>query len=218
MLLGNLQKQLSAFYETPVEHCVTDFLVTDARLAAALAADCSAPGNRERLLLRQSGDCLDVSLYIDQGILTALADENPYEQLTSNNLNDFLIALEGVSHFNYVLWNAVYEKSVTQLELELQAEVDKFVTATMLLVDQGASRALESFHHALFSNVSFDCNLSAQEETRYREANHYAAKYCDRLSRRFPHRHREPSFINELRRFYRMPQNDKIKCIEAGID
>lgn len=218
MLLSDLQQQLSAFYETPVEHCVTDFLITDAKLAAILTAGSSARDNRERLLLRQCGDCLDVSLYIDQEILNTLADENPYEQLTANNLDDFLIALEGVSHFNYLLWNAVHEKSVTQLELELQAEVDKFVTATALLADQGADRALETFHNALFTNVSFERELSEQDETRYREANHYAAKYCDGLNKRFGHRHREPSFINELRRFYRMPQNQKIKCIESTVN
>ena len=218
MLLSDLQQQLSAFYETPIEHCVTDFLVTDARLAAVLAADSSARDNRERLLLRQSGDCLDVSLYIDQDILNALANEDPYERLTWNNLGDFLIALEGVSHFNYLLWNAVHEKSVTQLELELQAEVDKFVTATMMLADQGADQVLETFHNALFTNVSFDSELSERDEMRYREANHYAAKYCDGLNRRFGHRHRKPSFINELRRFYRMPQNEKIKRIETTFN
>ncbi len=218
MLISDLQQQLSAFYETPVEHCVTDFLVTDARIASLLAADCASDDKRERLLLRQSGDYLDVSLYIDQEILNALADEDPYDRLTSNNLNDFLVALEGVSHFNYLLWNAVHEKPVTQLELELQAEVDKFVTTTMLLADQGAARALETFHFALFTNVSFDAGLSERDEMRYREANRYAAKYCDGLNRRFGHRHREPSFINELRRFYRMPQNDKIKRIEARVN
>ena len=215
MLLTRLQHQLSALYETPVEHCIMDFLVTDARLAASLAADTSGKQKREQLLLRQSDGCLDISIYIDQDILNALADEDPCERLTANNLNDFLIALEGVSHFNYVLWNAVYEKPVTQLELELQAEVDKFVTATTLLFNQGAYGAVESFHEALFMNVSFDNELNKQDEARYRAANHYAAKYCDGLSRRFPRQHREPSFINELRRFYRMPQNEKIRMIES---
>jgi hypothetical protein len=215
MLLRHLQQQLSALYETPVEHCITDFLVTDARLAADLAADSPRSDNRERLLLRQSDGCLDVSLYIDEEILNALADDDPYERLTANNLNDFLIALEGVSHFNYVLWNAVYEKSVTQLELELQAEVDKFVTVTMLLANQGERSALEAFHEALFTHVSFHSELDEQDESRYRAANHYAAKYCDGLSRRFPRRHKEPSFINELRRFYRMSQNGKIKYIDS---
>jgi hypothetical protein len=214
MLLSDLQCYLSDLYETPVEHCIMDFLVTDARLAADLAADASTCDNRERLLLRQSDGCLDVSVYIDEDILTALADQDPYERLTANNLNDFLIALEGVSHFNYVLWNAVNEKSVTQLELELQAEVDKFVTATMLLSNQGARSALETFHEALFINVSFNSGLDERDEARYRAANHYAAKYCDGLRRRFPRRHREPSFINELRRFYRMSQNGKINYIE----
>ncbi len=214
MLLAELQNGLAALYETPIEHCVTDFLVTDARLAAALDDARTPQTNAERLLLRQSDDCLDISLYIDARVLAALADSDPYEHLGGDNLNDFLIALEGVSHFNYVIWNARHQRQVTQLELELQAEVDKYVTALMLLDEQGTVPDADAFHGTLFEAVVFDTGGDADSEQRYREANRYAGKYCHGLSRRFPGQHREPSFINELRRFYRLPQNEKIRRIE----
>jgi hypothetical protein len=214
MLLADIQNGLAALYETPMEHCVTDFLVTDADVAAALDDAHHPHANAERLLLRQCDDSLDISLYIDAGILEALADSDPYERLGGDNLNDFLIALEGVSHFNYVIWNALHSRQVTQLELELQAEVDKYVTALMLLDEQGAEPDAGAFHDTLFEAVVFATGGSAGSERRYREANRYAGKYCHRLSRRYPGQHREPSFINELRRFYRLPQNEKIRRIE----
>lgn len=218
MLVRELQQQLTAFYETPLEHCVTDFLVTDARLARALEGNGAPVEGEERLLLKPSHDGLDVSLYIDARILDALDENDPYESLTEGNLNDFLVALEGVSHFNYVIWNASHEKLVTQLELELQAEVDKFVTACMLFALQGEHGALDDFHDALFTRIRFDPALGAREEERYRDANRYAAKYCHALTRRYGNRHRhdEPSFVNELRRFYRLPAQEKIRRIETA--
>lgn len=217
MLLTALQEHLSGLYETPVEHRVMDFLVTDARIARALEPAQPMHSNSERLLLRQSDEGLDVTLYIDDQVLSALASRDPYTKLDRRNLNDFLIALEGVSHFHYLIWNAVHARQVTQLEMELQAEVDKFVTATMLFQAQGAVSDSGDFHDSLFTDIVFHADADESNSQRYREANHYAGKYCRYLARRFPAQHREPSFINELRRFYRLPQNEKIRCIAKGL-
>jgi hypothetical protein len=216
MLLSSIQSGLATLYETPVAHCVTDFLVTDARLAQLLENTDQPRNNNERLLLRQSEGSLDVSLFIDAGILAALDTSDPYRRLDATNLNDFLIALEGVSHFHYLIWNAIHARQVTQLELELQAEVDKFVTSMMVLDEQGTRADADHVHDVLFTWVQFDDTADAACEQRYREANRYAGKYCRHLTRRFPGQHREPSFLNELRRFYRLPQNDKIRCIEQS--
>ncbi|MEQ8230642.1 MAG: hypothetical protein RLW61_22115 [Gammaproteobacteria bacterium] len=216
MLVKNIQRSLAALYETPVAHCVSDFLVTDARVAAALEAPAQPRHNAERLLLQQTDDSLDITLFIDAAVLDALDDHDPFTSLHSHNLNHFMIALEGVSHFHYLVWNATHARQVTQLELELQAEVDKFVTAMRLFDEQGNGAAPDEVHEALFTAVSFHAELDADSDRRYREANHYAGKYCRRLARRFPAQHREPSFINELRRFYRLPQNQKIRAIETA--
>lgn len=215
MLVKTIQHSLAALYETPVAHCVSDFLVTDAQFAAALEQPEQRRHNAERLLLQQTEDSLDITLFIDAAVLAALDDHDPFTNLHADNLNHFLIALEGVSHFHYLVWNASHARQVTQLELELQAEVDKFVTALRLLDEQGSSAAADDVHDALFTAISFHADLDADSGRRYREANHYAGKYCQRLTRRFPGQHREPSFINELRRFYRLPQNQKIRAIEA---
>ncbi len=216
MLLTALQEHLAMLYETPIAHSVMDYLVTDARVAHTLAADDATKDhdNQERLLLRQNVDDLEITLYIDDSILDALTTCDPYKHLDERNLNPFLVALEGVSHFQYLVWNAEHSKQVTQLEMELQAEVDKYVTASMFFDVQGSGPGNAAFHESMFNAVSFADGPEMETGQRYRAANHFAGKYCQRLSHRYPAQHREPSFINELRRFYRLPQNEKIRLIE----
>jgi len=218
MLLATLQDHLSCLYEAPIEHRVADYLVTDAHVARALEDNQQDHGNSERLLLREGQDALDVSLYIDAQVLANLTECNPYTCLDERNLNEFLIALEGVSHFHYLVWNAVHARQVTQLEMELQAEVDKYVTATLLLRQQGVIDDSEEFHERFFTAVTYVVDASCATGQRYREANHYAAKYCRGLNRRYPAQHEQPNFINELRRFYRRSQNEKIRSIERVLN
>lgn len=218
MLLATLQEHLSCMYEAPIEQRVADYLVTDARVAEALEQRPRAHDNSERLLVREGEDELDISLYIDARILDNLSASDPYTRLDNGNLNAFLIALEGVSHFHYLIWNAVHARQVTQLEMELQAEVDKFVTATLLLRQQGAIDGSDEFHQCFFSAVSFAADHRCTSGQRYRAANHYAAKYCRGLNRRYPAQHQQPMFINELRRFYRLSQNEKIRCIDKALN
>jgi hypothetical protein len=216
MLLKTLQRGLATLYETHVAYDIYDFLITDRKLAASLEAATKPRSCDERLLVQQSGDGLDLSVYIDVGILNVLARDDPTDTLHHGNLNAFLIALEGVSHFQYLSWNAGYDKRVTLLEMELQAEVDKYVTAAALFSRQIMGPVPESLHKRLFTDVVFDATLDADSSTRYRDANHYAAKYCSSLKNRFPRHHHEPSFVNELRRFYRLPQNEKIRRIDMA--
>ena len=70
-------------------------------------------------------------------------------RLDADNLEDFWTAFEGVSHFTYYAWNAQREKRVTLLEMELQAEVDKYVATTLLLLTPRAAQP-RGLHHWLF--------------------------------------------------------------------
>ncbi|MFT4560676.1 MAG: hypothetical protein ACI9BW_000410 [Gammaproteobacteria bacterium] len=213
MLLTHLQEQLSRLYETPNEYNIYDFLITDQKLADAI----SPPGhaaNDERLLVSQSHGHLDISVYLNRSTLAHLADDDPLEILHDGNLDAFMLAIEGVSHFQYLCWNASFDKSVTLLELELQAEVDKYVTAMRLLSTQGNAADANTVHTHLFEKVSYRGDLAPQERARYCDANHYAAKYCRVLSERFHRDVNHVNTLNELRRFYRLTQNEKIRRIE----
>ena len=130
--LASLQGALAEIYDLPATPDVAQFLLTD----RAHLAQVQARASDEQLIVAEEGDTLSMALYIDAAVLTRLARRDPFCALTQDNLADYLTVAEGVSHFVYVAWNAGFDKPVTLLELELQAEVDKYV-----LVRLAAARA-----------------------------------------------------------------------------
>lgn len=122
MLLGQLQSLLSDLYALEMPYDVNDFLITDERIAAAL--DAEGRSTEEKLLISEDEEeSAGVSLYLQAELLERLQRNDPSQRLDGENLNDFWTALEGISHFVYYAWNADLDKSVTLLEMELQAEV-----------------------------------------------------------------------------------------------
>lgn len=212
MLLGKLQSLLHELYALEVAYGVDDFLITDAKFARAL--DKGGRDVDEKLLIAETDGEAEVALFLEHELLERLTERDPLTCLDADNLADFWAALEGVSHFTYYAWNAQREKTVTLLEMELQAEVDKFVATTLLLLRQGNPDA-RRLHHWLFELPRLDTRLGGHELDRYRDANRYAAKYCRRLAAA-PERSPEHEPIQaELRRFYRLSQTSKIEHIDS---
>ncbi len=213
MLLGALQSLLSDVYDLEVAYDVGDFVTSDATFASTV--DRRGRTLDEKLLIAEADGEANVSLYLEQRLLERLERNDPIAELNGENLVDFWTAFEGVSHFTYYVWNAQIEKSVTLLEMELQAEVDKFVATALLLLRQG-SRQPRQLHRWLFDLPKFDERLDRAELDRYRHANHYAGKYCRRLAPALDRSPAGESVLRELRRFYRLSQTPKIAHIENG--
>jgi hypothetical protein len=213
MVLRGLQSLLGRLYDVELDYDVYDFLVTDRR---ALAAAEDGSGRRrpdEELLLAETADGAGVSLYIEAGLLKRLECADPLGALTEDNLADYCTALEGVSHFVYSTWRLDRDVPVSLLELETQAEVDKYAATVFLLADQLGGGFPLQVHARLFDRVSFDAQLAPDQMQRYRTAHRYAAHYCRRLERRFVKRGeaRIEAMVRELRRFYRLRCTEKLQ-------
>jgi hypothetical protein len=209
VLLPKLEAMLHELYALELGYAVSDFLITDSVLAGSLDA-----GGRkvdEKLLIAESDGEADIALYLEQELLDRLARHDPLTHLDGDNLGDFWSALEGVSHFTYYAWNAARDKSVSLFELELQAEVDKFVTTAILLREQ-TGREPSGLHGWLFDSPTLAAELDDEERERYRRANRYAAKYCSRL---MPGMVGAEAVQSELRHFYRLSQASKVARIDA---
>lgn len=213
MLLDQLQSLLNGVYALEIPYNVQEFLITDAKLAEEL--DAGGRPVEEKLLIAEEEDSASVSLYLEENLLERLTRNDPIRRLNEENLEDFWKALEGVSHFTYYAWNALAEKSVTLLEMELQAEVDKFIS-TIVLLHQQDGNATPNLHRWLFSLVKFDERLSEDELTRYQDANYYAAKYCLKLAPQLAQWTACADINKELCEFYSYSQPDKIHHIEAA--
>ncbi|MDQ3367858.1 MAG: hypothetical protein M3680_20735 [Myxococcota bacterium] len=166
---------------------------------------------REQLLVCEDAGEMSVALFIDPGALANLADHDPARRLGDHNLGDFLLAIEGVSHFIYTICCARVDRPVSQLELELQAEVDKYVTC--LLTTEVEADASSALRRRLFGDAEYEPDLDHEEHARYRAANDNANRYAAWLEHTFVKRRKIPEMLGELRRFYRLGLAGKLADI-----
>lgn len=210
-MLTKLQQQLHHTYQTDHDYDVRDFLITDHCMAKALCGDSVLTCNGESLLVHQDDDGISLSLYLEEELLARLDEEAPIEPA---QLDDLCKVIEGLSHFNYVVWRAERDRTVTLLELELQAEVDKFVSTMQLASEQQDTELMNVLHTKLFDEIRFSDELDEEQAERYRAANEYAARFCRQLRSRFLQDGKDP--LPELRRFFRLPLRQKISHIHTS--
>src|SRR5450432_4647839 len=213
MVLHDLQALLGRLYDVELNYDVYDYLVTDRRALEGLDPCNDARASEEELLLAESTDGAGVALYLDPNLLRRLEGADPVGALTENNLADYCTALEGVSHFVYSTWRLQRDAPVSLLELETQAEVDKYAATVFLLADQQGGAYPAYVHPRLFDRVHFDVRLDPEEFDRYRTAHRFAAAYCRSLERRFVNRGeaRIEALVRELRKFYRLSCTAKLR-------
>ena len=211
-LLSDIQTKLEEIYEVSVSEKVLDYIITDKDFAEIVSNKKIENNTMEQLIITTNNEYLDVSLYLDDNLVKRIGNQFPSVHTDKNALHDFWIALEGVSHFLYLAWNANFDRPVSQLELELQAEVDKFVSALNTLNNKQDISAMNEIWSLLFSKPRFQTNLEYQCLQRYQKANAYASQYC--LSLMEIYQSNSNSIPNELRRFYRLSQNQKISYID----
>jgi hypothetical protein len=159
-------------------------------------------GERETLFVRESEGVLEMRLRLPtlEGALRSTDRLDPICQI-----------IEGVSHFVYLADRATRNREATQLELELQAEVDKYVVLAASLegFDEVASKKLRT---RLYDDVTFAHEADTELGERYRVANDYARRFTARLEREYVSRARYRELHAELRRFFHFGQGEKLRA------
>ncbi len=208
--LLRVQRGLESLYRVDTGVAIDDFMIGDA--ARAELAPTRRP--REQLLVTEDGGEVSLALFIDPDVLANLGTNDPSRRLGDHNLGDFLLAIEGVSHFIYTILCARLDRPVTQLELELQAEVDKYVTCLLATAPDPALSF--ELRRRLFGDCAYAADLDHDESHRYRAANDNANRYASWLEQTFVTRRRIPEMLAELRRFYRLGLAAKLGQIARG--
>ena len=212
-MISELQNLLIDIYRVEPGYDVADFLITDPAVASALGGSSMLSDTEETVLLQEDADGLAMSVFLDKELLERLKGRDPLQFLQADQLNDLWTVLEGVSHFSYLAWSARKNRQVSLLELEMQAEVDKFVSTLFLAVGQNDVELVDNMHHRLFGNVGFHEELNSDQRERYEVANAYAARFCHGLRRRIANDC--AGGLSELRKYYRMSQGEKISHIHS---
>ena len=205
-LLLDVQRRLESLYALEPQAPVTDFLMREEEAAGL-------PGGGSRTLVTQDGDDVSLAVVLDGRVGECLARSDPRVQLHDGNLGSFCTLTEEVSHFVYLFFCARTSRSVTQLELELQGEVDKYLSATFLLSLQNEGAVSARLRELLFRRYRLVESLTAEQAERYRTASDLAYRYCGWLEQRFLRPSRLADLAREARRFYRLGQREKLEKI-----
>lgn len=166
---------------------------------------------RETVRVREGEGELEVEVALPR---RALSSPRP-------TLDELCQVVEGVSHFLYLAERARRELPATQLELEIQAEVDKYVVLVLGDVLHGAQGVFEAarsrvMRARLFERVIFLHAEGTERGERYRVANDVAARVAHGLERAIVRGGSGEAARLFLRRFYAAGQREKIELARAG--
>jgi hypothetical protein len=206
-LMVEVQRRLEALYALEAQAPVTEFLIPAEEAAAY-------PGGGSRTLVTQKGEDVSLGVVLEDSVRIRLAESDPRLHLDGGNLDPFCVLAEEVSHFVYLFFCARAARQVTQLELELQGEVDKYLSTVFLLSLQNEGAVSPGLRELLFRRYRLAAHVTDEEgRQRYRRASDLAYRYCSYLEARFLRPSRLHELAREARRFYRLGQRDKLERI-----
>ena len=159
---------------------------------------------RERVLVREGDDGIDVRVELPSAAFAA-----------TPSLDVVCQVVEGVSHFVLIAERARCELPTTHLELELQAEVDKFLLLGVLPEPLPSAERVR-LRWQLFDAVRYQHEAGTVPGDRYRLANRTADRFVDRLDREYLRHSRMRELRFYLQRFFRAGQTAKLELARAA--
>lgn len=212
--LAWLQGELEHVQAIETEHRVEDYVVSRETLERL---GVRPPRAEEEVLVVEERDEIALAVYLAPRVLATLrkAAHDP-DSLFGRHLPTMSLAIEGVSHFVYLASRASVRRPVSLLELEVQAEIDKFALAALHLWRSGRREAIPNLHARLFDEVGYRPGLGEAELERYRTANRLARGYCRALLRYVEQGRVEP-LLAELRRAWRLGAGEKYSHLRRAI-
>ena len=206
-LMLDVQRRLEGLYALEPNSPVSEFLIPEGEAA-------KYPGDGSRTLLQQDGDSVSLGLVLEPSVSDALVRRDPRARLDRENLGPFCTLAEEISHFLYLLYCVRAARSVTELELELQGELDKYLSSLLLLSLQNEGAVSSRLRKLLFRDYRLHDGMAPERAERYRAANELAWRYSGHLEARYLRGGRSFSdLVREARRFYRLGQREKLEAI-----
>lgn len=200
-MLEEMQRWIEGTYRLEPEAPVADFLIDQRLLEQHLSEDSPYRRAEEVLLLKGKPGDFRLGLFLHPKLQESAS-------LDSSDTHHLMTTLEGVSHFLLVLHRLKNSEELTQLELELQAEVDKFLFLRLMPDEARQDEAKRHLHQE--TNLP---GLDVEQIQTYAAARRLAHRYCLHLEREYLAPRSFDGLYRELREFYRMSHWKKINAL-----
>lgn len=210
MHLNQLQALLEDLNEVHAPLRVTEVLLPPQH-ARLLRGGAIRDAAEQVFTWQDQDDEIQLGVYIDPRLQCRLALADPRLHLHDHNLPALLAASEGISHFLALSWAAGQTRQISALELELQGEIDKYVIASRLASAGEHSLDPATLFERMFEQCRFADDLQPEELSRYQTAHRAAARLLQEWLNRYHGDFAHPGLVAELRRFYRLPREAKLR-------
>lgn len=204
--IQTIEKALKEIYQIDSSYKVEDFLQSlDTK-------------TQEGLLLihdeSEKRDEISIGVHLGEKTREALATYPNWGDLWApDQVSAFGVAAEEISHFHYLLFHSTQGRQVSQFELELQGDIDRFLLTYFSLRRDQPEETYRHLYERLFFQFRWVENLSAEQRVRYSDANSFAKKFILKIGKSIHSAETVDATLSYLRKFYRMGQPDRMSVL-----
>jgi hypothetical protein len=169
-------------------------------------------GTGARTLLRSTDDGLRACIYYPDVMIQRLECFPPQQGLHEENVDAFADLVEELDHLLLVAERSAQRRSFSLLELELHANVSKYLVLSRFLAGRAARLSpgrRKWLRHHLFDKLRYRA-ADRQVLQRYREAARWALRFIDRMAAVEP-----VERIEALRGFHSATFQQKLRLIRS---
>jgi hypothetical protein len=179
---------------------------------AGLARVASPAESDAKTLVRETGGGLRLCVYYPDALIRCLELHPPDRGLRDANVDAFAILVEELDHLLCIAERAVLTRPLSLFELELHANVSKYLVLARFLVGRvpriGPRRRAWLRYHLFDKGVYRD--EDPRVRARYRDAARWASRFLESLGRLRP-----AERIASLRGFHRAGASGKLELIRG---
>lgn len=204
--IQHVELHLKRFYQLEPKLSAAQFLVGKPVRTLSPSTTVGTRSYEGALFIRQaSPQDLEIAIYIKPRLQRALRNFSRWRGLwNTEQVHAFSVLAEEVSHFHFLLFHVQSGRPVSQLELEVQGEIDKFLLAFFSQYSQSGPALFDRTYRQLFEDYSLGDSLSPEQQTRYLDANNIAKNKIRKLRHALIRRDSE-GLLPQLRKIYREP-------------
>ncbi|MGR3319823.1 MAG: hypothetical protein ACUZ8O_15255 [Candidatus Anammoxibacter sp.] len=172
------------------------------------------PFSDARVLIRDKGETLKASIYYPDDLIKVLENNDPRFGIHDDNIDACASFVEELDHFLFIAQNFRWNRPFSLLELELQANITKYLVLKYFIALQIGTTRLTRFYreyirYHLFYKREYDID-DASEKKRYEDTRVFAVIYTNYIDQLSPE-----DRLRDLREFSRMAGPSKISHIQS---
>lgn len=218
-VVRKIDRALKDIYHLDHDLDAHKFLILDDYSDLKRISSITIAGFDGALLVNEGESWLSLGIFLNETVRRSLAtlpfDHN--QKWKVSHFKAFNVAVEEVSHFHCLVHHCNSGRSLSSLELELQAEIDKFVVIffARLQFSKKPISTFDALYEKQFNSFSLSNDLTVEQKERYLEANRLAMRFLNHCRKHFYSPKNFDRALRCLRNFYRLNRSEKLSYISS---